>query len=381
MTGNELVTGKSDLPHGHLPPWQGNRGLHRNPDTERAGGAHGPAASCEMLTCVTPDGWARWSVVLVLAISACSTERPVPREPGDRPTAARQIPVHARGDLREGSAAVMSQQQPGIVFTINDSGHEPQVFALDSTGADRGVWRVTNATNVDWEAASIGPCARVDVALALPAGCLYVADVGDNDELRPYTTIYRIPEPRAEAAGFVGSTTAERLSLRYSDGPHDVEAIYVDRSGDVMLITKRRRTSVTGDLRRSLVFAVAASAWGRDTAAVAALVDSLPIVPGSVSGRTVTDAALSPDGRYLAVRTYVDVYVFATDTTDGRVDARVAPTRCDIQDLERGYGEGVTWFGTSGELLLTQEGHDAPWWVISCPLPNRPTGSREPAMH
>ena len=57
---------------------------------------------------------------------------------GLAPSDVRAITVHARRDLLENSAAVMSRAQPGIVFTINDSGNEPFLFALDTTGSDRG---------------------------------------------------------------------------------------------------------------------------------------------------------------------------------------------------------------------------------------------------
>src|SRR5687767_13266067 len=39
----------------------------------------------------------------------------------------------ARGDLRESSGAAASTIQPGVVFTINDSGHEPLLYATDAT--------------------------------------------------------------------------------------------------------------------------------------------------------------------------------------------------------------------------------------------------------
>src|SRR5262245_26085772 len=48
----------------------------------------------------------------------------------------------ARNDLLESSGVAVSATQPGVLFTINDSGNEPLLFATDSTGADRGVWRV-----------------------------------------------------------------------------------------------------------------------------------------------------------------------------------------------------------------------------------------------
>ena len=286
------------------------------------------------------------------------------------PTMVRQIKVHGPADLVENSAAVMSASQPDVVFTINDSGNLPVLYALDVTGANRGRWYLTGATNVDWEAASLGPCATSDTLTLGVTGtsCLYIGDVGDNDEVRPTRRIYRVTEPVMRSGGLYAKTP-EALSFRYADGPHDVEAMYVAPTGTTFLITKRRRSDATGRLRPALLFEVPAAAWGRDTLAVAQLVDSLPIVPGSARQRLITDASLSPDAQRLAVRTYAEVYVFATDSLTGRVRPNVPPARCNIANLERGYGEGITWYGTTTDLLLTREGLDEPMLVVRCPMP------------
>src|SRR5690348_8334953 len=109
----------------------------------------------------------------------------------------------APSDLVENSAAAMSMTQQGIFFTINDSGNEPLLFALDTTNRDRGVWRVTNATNSDWEAASIGPCSP-----GAAAWCVYIGDTGDNEATHRSRKIYRAAEPRAMASGGLDSLQA-----------------------------------------------------------------------------------------------------------------------------------------------------------------------------
>ncbi|HUQ82284.1 MAG TPA: hypothetical protein VM076_14125 [Gemmatimonadaceae bacterium] len=285
------------------------------------------------------------------------------------PAQPLRIEVQARRELVEASAATLSHTQPGVFFTVNDSNNEPLLFALDTTGADRGVWRIVGARNVDWEAASVGPCGvRTDSAAPPPNECVYLGDVGDNDARRGSRDLYRVAEPGARGPGFVGSLAAQRLSYRYPDQPHDVEAMYVAPNADTFLITKRRLTGPDSRLRPALVFRVPASAW--DSAAVQAqLVDSLPVVPGSAPMRQITDAALSPDGRFLAVRTYAQVYVFATDSITGRVRGAIPPTVCNIVPLGRWQGEGVTWFGRSGKLLLTSEGQGSPMFAVDCPMP------------
>ena len=322
-------------------------------------------------------GDAAIALLVVAAAAACSSPAPDKsafsrreRAPyldtdtmGLVPQGTLQIRVQARPILVENSGAAISHTQPGVFFTINDSGNEPILFALDTTGADRGVWRVNGATNRDWEAVSVGPC--------LPGkaeACVYIGDVGDNEGERPSRVIYRVAEPRARQAGFTGDVVASSLRYRYADGPHDVEAMYVAPTGDTYLITKRRLRNAAGAMRPSLVFVLPATAWQTGDA-VAELVDSLSIIPGSAPLRTITDAALSPDSRYLAVRTYAQVYVFATDSTTGRVNGSIPPTICNTAALLRWASEGITWFGQSSRLLLTNEGNDSPMFAIDCPMP------------
>ncbi|MGH7616830.1 MAG: hypothetical protein ACREPM_06345 [Gemmatimonadaceae bacterium] len=265
-------------------------------------------------------------------------------------------------ELVENSAAAMSTSQPGVLFSVNDSGNEPLLFALDTTGANRGVWRVLGATNVDWESAAVAPCSTRD-----GASCVYIGDTGDNHGKHPFRVIYRVREPTA--SGVRDTVRAERLRYAYEDGPHDVEAMYVAPSGDIVLITKRPLAAGGGRLRPALVFSIARGAWTHKGIARAALVDSLPIIPGSAPLRLITDAALSPDAKHLAVRTYAQLYIFATDASSGAVNHGLAPSTCNLVALGEAQGEGVTWADNRGRLAFTSEGKQAPLRLATCPLP------------
>src|SRR5438270_7424595 len=126
-------------------------------------------------------------------VAACDQSAQASRtsaaSPDSTPVAALEdvttVPTHVRADLVENSAAVMSAQYPGVLYSVNDSGNEPVLFALDTVGADRGTWRIVGAANVDWEAASIGPCSD-DVR----PRCIYIGDVGDNQGFHKSHVIY-----------------------------------------------------------------------------------------------------------------------------------------------------------------------------------------------
>lgn len=292
---------------------------------------------------------------------------------GVKPTSVRELRMRTQRDLVESSAAVMSQTQPGVFFTINDSGNAAILFAVDTTGAARGRWRVQGASNIDWEAATLTRC-NATSAEVVPnsAHCLVVGDVGDNAAARSTVTLYQISEPEATAGSVDGEVQAQPLVFRYPDEkPHDVESIYAGPDGTVYLITKRALKDAAGKLRPSLVFAIAASSWLKRDTVVAEFVDSLPIVPGSSPDRRLTDASLSPDAKLLAVRTYGQVYVLATDSTSGRVLHSVPPAVCNVEGLHEETGEGITWIGSGPQLLLTREGRGAPALIVTCPLPQR----------
>jgi len=296
---------------------------------------------------------------------------------GVPPASFAAVPLEARPELVENSAAALSHTQPGVWFTINDSGNDPWLFALDTTGRDRGVWRVGDASNVDWESASVGPCAPptaaavADTSRPASGECVFIGDTGDNDAKRPSRVIYRVAEPKAAQAGFTGDVTAQSLIYSYADGPHDVEAMYVAPNADIYLITKRRLTDAAGRMRPALVFRLPAEAWRPGVPAIAQIVDSLPIVPGSAPLRIITDAALSPDARYLAVRTYAQVFVFVTDPLTGRVINGIPPAVCNTMTTGEWGGEGITWFGRGAALLMTAEGRESPMYVVDCPMPRR----------
>lgn len=238
---------------------------------------------------------------------------------------------------------MVSRAQPGILWTFNDSDNPPDLFATDTAGRALGRWRITNATNRDWEAMTLGPG-------PCPGGrCLYVGDIGDNDAVYRSVTIYRVAEPHVPPTGAVpeDSTPAlARVDLRYPDGPHDAESLFPDASGNLYIITKPR----TGAPE---LFRVPASAWGRRDTLLLERMDTLPIDPRIGIENWVTDAAVAPDGRMVAVRTYGYLYLFHLDRDGHLTPAAPGPT-CDLSGLGA-QGEGVDWLDDRTVVLTSEK--------------------------
>ena len=260
--------------------------------------------------------------------------------------------------LVEASGVVASTRVPGVFWSQNDSGNDERVFAYDSTGRAIGAVRIESSENRDWEAIAIGPC---------PTGsCLYIGDVGDNGARRDSVLVWRVPEPLPTDTV---SPPAARVYLRYSDGPRDVEAIYVAPDTSLFLISKRPDLDATRIPRPARVYRIASDAWHESATVVAAIVDSLPVTPMPRDSRGwVTDASLSdPDStgaRRLAVRTYLDVFVFAVDSLSWHPSTLIA--HCSLRDLKTLDGEGVTW-RPDGRLLFNSEGRAARLKTGRCP--------------
>jgi hypothetical protein len=235
--------------------------------------------------------------------------------------------------LGESSGVAASRRQPGILWTLNDSGNDPTIFATDTLGRDHGAFAVAGAENRDWEAIAVGPCG--------PRDCLYIADTGDNARVRQSVRIYRVAEPSI-AARRPRPPRAEVLEVRYPTGPRDVEAEFVATDGSVYLISKSRD-------RPPRAYRIRADAWKSNRTVVAEDVGRLPIT-GSL-GNQVTDAALSPAGDVVAVRTYLAVYLFTLTRQGTLVPLGIA---CDAAGLQL-QGEGISWLDHR-VLVLTSEG-------------------------
>ena len=273
--------------------------------------------------CVAPDGRA--------AASRCSA-----------PVRVGVLPP----ELSEASGLAASRRHPGVLWLHNDSGAEPEVFAVDSTGAVLGRVRVTGAENDDWEDIALGPC---------PAGeCLYIADTGDNGEKREAITVYRVPEPDpADTA----TQSAERLRLRYPDGPRDAEALFVTPDARVHLVSKGRTSPVT-------VYRAPAQLHA-DSAALleplATLTDDAPF-----AALYVTGAGVSPDGRRVVIRTYVNLQLYRLG------DDRLVPIGepISLHTIAEPQGEAVD-IRADGTVLLASEarrGEAGPISRLACEL-------------
>ncbi|HEY0540632.1 MAG TPA: hypothetical protein VGD53_19835 [Actinoallomurus sp.] len=228
--------------------------------------------------------------------------------------------------IGESSGLAASRRHPGIVYTFNDSGGRPQVYALGPDCRTRATLTFAGARNRDWEAMALGP------------GGIYVGDIGDNmDGAWPYVTVYRIPEPSVLRSQTLRATA---YRIKYADGPRNAETMMIDpRSGRLYIASKGFGDSLYEGPKR-----LRTSGYN-----VMHKVGGAPFY--------ATDGAFAPDGRTFVIRGYWDAEIYR------------APGKklADVPIPDEKQGEGITFTADGRSLLLSSEGTNQPLWKVPVP--------------
>ena len=245
--------------------------------------------------------------------------------------------------IDELSGLAVSVAHDGVAYAINDSGSDPEVYAVDLVTCE--VVGTTVVRGVAW---------RDPEALALDGeGTLWIADTGDNTGIRDDAALYALPEPGRRD----GRVTPTVHPIAFETGLEDVETLLIDpTSGATWVVTK-------GFLGGELL----------------ALPDELP--EGAVSTATstgvsmpilATDGAVTPDGRYAVVRTYLAMHLFDLSDEVTKVSSTTLPAQ------EQGETIAVDPSGSS--VLAGSEGVGQPLYRVPLvtPEPVEPAQDPEP---
>lgn len=254
--------------------------------------------------------------------------------------------------VNESSGLAASRTSPGLYWTHNDSDNGPFIYAFDSKGARRGVWRVTGAVSRDWEDIAAGPGPKSG------ASYLYIGDTGDNSGRRAEIIVYRVPEPTIETSAVTSSKLrplvtepAEAIRLRYPDGEHDAEALLVHpTSGKIYIVTK-----VAFEDPSIYEFDSMAAT---DSPTTLTRVGQLKVQ--SLFGGIITGGAISPDGQRVALCDLFQGYELALSGPNTPFDEIWKQPLKTIYLGKRKQGESITYRLDGKALLATSEGLPTP---------------------
>jgi Tol biopolymer transport system component len=233
--------------------------------------------------------------------------------------------------IYESSGLALSRRHQAVLWTHNDSGGAPELYAVGADGEKLATLTLAGAQARDWEAIAAGRDDR-----GRPA--LFVGDIGDNNGVWPEVAVYRVAEP-AELRD--ATVPAVRFRLRYADGPRDAEALLVDPRGNRLYVATK--DAAGGSLYR----APARLRTGQVN--VLRRVTRVPPL--------ITDGAFAPDGRGFVLRDYQGAFVYAAP---GR---RVGDFALPLQF----QGESITVSADGRSVLAGSEGPSSEVWRV--PLP------------
>lgn len=233
--------------------------------------------------------------------------------------------------INESSGLARSNAFPGWYYTHNDSGDSARFWKFDLNGKVEGPFTIPSANAIDWE----------DMSSATVDGkhYLYFGDIGDNPLHRKSVQVYRVEEPKGKPGAIA---KCEKFELTYPDGPHNAEALLVDRTGRITLVAKTGR-------KPAQIFVI-------DTPKVSVTNALHEVGSVSVGGsleptKLITGGNISADGKFLVLRTYLAAYEFPLAKSPEWWKA--APKT--IQTANEAQGEAIAYSLDGRELLTSSE--------------------------
>ena len=268
------------------------------------------------------------------------------------------------GRIKESSGLAVSLRHQGVLWTLNDSGNSPRIYAIGTNGRTEAAVRISSEENVDWEAIT---SFRMPAGVAAGGGpapgtaLLGIGDIGDNRAQRDGVRVVLVREPED-----LRSTTVDPvrvLRLRYPDGPRDAEALLADpRDGRLYVVSK--------NLFGAELYAVPERVWpeaepGADRVSKRTEMTKVATLDASF----VTDGTFLPDGRML-LRGYDRLFLL--DRPESVRDGRVRTLESGrLPDQEQ--GESVTLAPGGRDALVGSEGRREP--VLRVPIPGGPVAT------
>lgn len=264
--------------------------------------------------------------------------------------------------LSEISGLSVSRKTPGLLWAINDSGNRPELYALSTKGLLLKTYKVSDATNWDWE----------DLAGFSYKGedFLVIADVGDNWSTRPFNTLYCVKEPAPDMKPNGVLPLEWAMIFRYEHGPLDCEAVAVDETNHkIYLLSKRKAVPVLYEL--PLDMSCKKSVY---TAVTVAEIRTIPGVPKKDQNRTdgnfryrPTAMDISADGNTLYILTYTHAYVYSRPpgkTWDSAFSNSPLQITLPSPSKTLAQREALGLDRTGGNLFITSEMLPAPIYVV-----------------
>ncbi|HUF03391.1 MAG TPA: hypothetical protein VMM38_04370 [Aridibacter sp.] len=252
--------------------------------------------------------------------------------------------------IDESSGLTASKCNPDVLWTHNDSGGGPYVFAFDVKGVLLSVWKVEGAENRDWE--------DITSAKEEDGKCyLYIGDIGDNESDRDSVIVYRIEEPDSVRGSVTSkkddaarTADALRIEITYPGGSNNAETLMVHPSSLDLYILSKERSS------EARVFRVRGAVWRNASGNSKIKSEAVGTVTmPAFFGGFLTGGEISPDGRRVVICDYIAAYELSMPKDETEFDSVWKSTPRIIETGPRKQGESVAYSKDGTAVYLTSE--------------------------
>lgn len=250
---------------------------------------------------------------LLISLYACQAGGPT----SDLFEKGHSLGTNKNDKLEEASGLVASVKNPGMLWTLNDSGNPAELFLLDTLAQTKKVFSLPGLKNRDWE----------DLALGFNddnTPCLYIGDIGDNSGQYLFKYIYRIHEPSIDDPEEIN--TVDKLTIRMEDGARDTETLLSDPYTKSLFLVSKREDKVG--------FYEIRGAFKGDTvtAKKVATLDLREIVAGDIS----------PDGTEVLLKSYTFIYYWKRTSREPLAEL-LTTTPARLAYHHEPQGESIAW--------------------------------------
>lgn len=232
--------------------------------------------------------------------------------------------------LEEASGLAASANNPGLLWTHNDSGNRAEVFLIDEKLDIKMTVTLENVINRDWEDIAVGPGPEAG------KNYIYVADIGDNMAIFPFKMIYRFEEPKFKKG--VTAVTVKKFDriVFQLDVKKDTESLLIDpKTKNLYVVSKREKPVYVYELKYP---------YSTTDTLTAEKIGAIPY------GQVVA-ADFSPDGSEVLIKNYKNVLYWRLEKNED-LAAAIKRNPSIVNYIEEPQGESVT-FARDGSGFYT----------------------------